>query len=109
MGSGKSIDDEEKICGKVIKTYAALRSEASCLENILRDQKKLEAPRDKGLSQKLLDCSLKKRGLSTSQCDGASQKDNSEVQKDSKRYKGEDGKLSYDEYCTHKEKGLCYV
>ncbi|KAL1956586.1 hypothetical protein VTO42DRAFT_6995 [Malbranchea cinnamomea] len=68
--------------GKVIETYAALRSEASRLKNILRDQKKLEAPRDKGLNQKLSDRSLKKRGLSTSQGDGVSQKDNSRVQKD---------------------------
>ncbi|KAL1954935.1 hypothetical protein VTO42DRAFT_435 [Malbranchea cinnamomea] len=95
--------------GKVIETYAALRSEASHLENILRDQKKLEAPRDNGLNRKLLDCSLKKRGLSTSQGDGASHKDNSGVQKDSKRSKSEGGKLPYDEYRTHREKGLCYV
>ncbi|KAL1953582.1 hypothetical protein VTO42DRAFT_2562 [Malbranchea cinnamomea] len=95
--------------GKVIETYAALRSEASRLENILRDQKKLEAPRDKGLNRKFSDRSLKKQGLSTSQGDDASQKDNSGVQKDSKRSKGEGEKLPYDEYRTHREKGLCYV
>ncbi|KAL1953485.1 hypothetical protein VTO42DRAFT_2764 [Malbranchea cinnamomea] len=95
--------------GKVIKTYAALRFEALRLENILRDQKKLEAPRDKGLNRKLSDCSLKKRGLSTSQGDGALQKDNSGVQKDSKRSKGEGRKLPYDEYHTRREKDLCYM
>ncbi|KAL1953927.1 hypothetical protein VTO42DRAFT_2027 [Malbranchea cinnamomea] len=52
--------------GKVIETYAAFRSKALRLENILRDQKKLETLRDKGLNRKLLDLSLKKRGLSTS-------------------------------------------
>ncbi|KAL1953533.1 hypothetical protein VTO42DRAFT_2631 [Malbranchea cinnamomea] len=72
-------------------------------------KKKLEAPKDKGLNRKLSDRSLKKRGLSTSQGDGASQKDNSRVQKDSKRSKGEGGKLPYDEYLTRREKGLCYV
>ncbi|KAL1952892.1 hypothetical protein VTO42DRAFT_3969 [Malbranchea cinnamomea] len=73
------------------------------------DQKKLEAPRDKGLNRKLSDRNLKKQGLSTSPGNGASQKDNLGIQKDSKKSKGEGGKLPYDKYCTRREKGLCYV
>ncbi|KAL1953211.1 hypothetical protein VTO42DRAFT_3395 [Malbranchea cinnamomea] len=57
---------ELNLSSKVIETYVTLQSEVSRLENIFRDQKKLEAPRDKGLNRKLSDPSLKKRGLSTS-------------------------------------------
>ncbi|KAL1953447.1 hypothetical protein VTO42DRAFT_2805 [Malbranchea cinnamomea] len=94
---------------KVIEIYSALRSEASHLKNILKDQKKLEAPRDKGLNRKFSDHNLKKQDLLTSQDNGASQKDNLGVQKDSKRPKGEGKKLSYDRYLTCREKGFYYV
>ncbi|KAL1953928.1 hypothetical protein VTO42DRAFT_2028 [Malbranchea cinnamomea] len=52
---------------------------------------------------------LSRRLHKTVKGDGASQKDNSGVQKDSKRSKGEGGKLPYDEYRTRREKGLCYM
>lgn len=93
---------------KEIVSYASLRAEASRLENILKDQRKAAGTKDQMVGRKPSDRNLKKRGLSTSQGEGSSQRDGAGAPKDAKRSKGDTAKLPYGEYQNRREKNLCF-